>query len=148
MASKSKKYYFKKGDFNITIELKLDETMTGMPAFSASGIIQQYGEWQRCGQCLDRIKEILKDDNKTFNTIYLMWQKHHLNNMHVGTEEQEQALKDNNMSNALYEKCREYLESINMLEVMYDNKPYKYGHGWVYKEIPKNDLETIQALLK
>ena len=99
------------------------------------------------GQCLDEIAEYIK--TPLFKELYKYWKLYHLNGMHAGTKEQEQALIQwkNNGNIYNYTKACEYLKSINLYEVEHDGKPYKYGHGWIFEEIPKNDLQRIKELL-
>lgn len=41
----------------------------------------------------------------------------------------------------------EILKRNGLYEVDLDGKPYKYGHGWLYRAIPENDLKKIRAIL-
>ncbi|MDV3429125.1 MAG: hypothetical protein LIR50_19205 [Bacillota bacterium] len=95
------------------------------------------------GQNLDEIYKF-KKNNPIFKVIYEMWKKHHLNDMHAGTEKQEEALEKAGYTAWArdYEKCCEYLESVGLLE---DNG-YKFGTGWLKREIPQEDLEKIRGL--
>ena len=43
------------------------------------------------GQCLDEVAKYVKSDK--FKKIYRLWKQYHLNDMHAGTEKQEEALK-------------------------------------------------------
>lgn len=88
--------YFDKGEKvnTVTIDAELKEDNPDRPTFTASGTI-----WNKYktgtvagGQCLDTIKEYLKDTNKEFNTLFEMWQKYHLNDMRPECEHQ-RALK-------------------------------------------------------
>lgn len=104
------------------------------------------------GQCLDEILKYVQDD--TFKRIHRLWKKYHLNDMNAGTVEQENALKEAVKNGILtsygannYEKSCEYLASVGLYEVEYEGKPYKYGHGWLYRAIPEEDLQVIRYLL-
>ena len=104
------------------------------------------------GQCLDSIAKYVEND--TFKLIYKMWEKYHLNGMHAGTHAQEEALKEAVKSGKLerygannYTETCDYLKSIGLYEVEYNGKPYKYGHGWLFWEIPEEDLKQIEKLL-
>jgi hypothetical protein len=101
------------------------------------------------GQCLDTIAEYIKG-NETFDKIYHFWKLYHLNDMHAGTIEQEAAIKlwEEQGNKYDYTKVCEYLKSINIYEVNYEGKPYKYGHSWLYRAIPENDLQEIRALMQ
>lgn len=134
--SQTKKFIFKlkKNDAKAVVEI----TLTEDGVFTASGSTAHYA-----GQCLDEINKIIIP-NETFDLIYKMWKLHHLNDMHAGTEKQEQALAEKFggvNANKYTEQC-EYLESIGLL---YDNG-YKFGSGWLKREIPQADLELIKSL--
>ena len=65
--------------------------------------------------------------------------------MHAGTEIQEAALLEAGItgSAADYRKCCDYLESINLLV----DDGYKFGTGWLKREIPAEDIVEIKKLL-
>lgn len=112
--------------------------------FTASGSIWngRHSDVYCCGQCLDEIHEFIKD--KTFLEIYRLWKLYHLNDLHAGTPRQEKAIKEWKENNKYeYTKACEYLKSINL----YEDNGYKYGHGWLYEPIPKEDLDKIYKLL-
>jgi hypothetical protein len=132
----------------VIVKAELKEKEEGKPVFSASAEIwnSRKTDCICCGQCLDEVAEFVKD--KTFQKLYYFWQNYHLNDMHAGTPEQEKAIdvwKQNNVYD--YKKACEYLTAINMYEVIYEGKPYKYGHAWMYEPIPENDLAEIKSLL-
>lgn len=130
--------------------------------FSASGNI-----WNRlatdilcAGQCLDTIAKHRNElkDKETFDIIYSMWQKYHLNGMHAGTPDQEKAVKEwvEQGNKFDYTAACNMLKELGIYEVnftgatvgrYYDNETYKYGHGLVVQEIPGNDLLKIEHLL-
>lgn len=132
----------KENEVEIKIELRLNKE--NKPVLSICGNI-----WNRIhsdilagGQCLDTIAKYKK--TPLFKEIYVFWQKYHLNDMHPGTEKQEKALEDANMlDNYDYTKCCKYLKSINL----FDDSGYKYGHGFIYREIPENDLNRIKEII-
>ena len=75
--------------------------------------------------------------------------------MHAGTREQENALNEavkagkiQSRSANNYTECCEYLKSIGLYEVEFNGKMYKYGHGWLYWEIPTEDIQEIETLIK
>lgn len=124
----------------VTVELRNNND--GKPVFAASAVVynQTKTDCWTAGQCLNHIH--LNDD--TFKFIKKMWQAYHLNDMHAGTPEQEKALESCTAKDYI-ERC-EYLKSIGLYEVELDGKPYKYGHSWLYQEIPADDLNAIKAL--
>lgn len=132
----------------VTVEIELKETDKGY-CFSAMGAIhnQSRTDWLTGGQCLDNIAKYLRG-NSEFMEIYRLWKLYHLNDMHAGTREQEAAIdawkaQGNRYD---YDKVCDYLKSIGLYEVEHDGEPYKYGHKWLYWEIPADDLEKIKAL--
>lgn len=110
------------------------------------------------GQCLDTINDNCPDikANPIWQKIYRLWKLYHLNDLHAGTVEQEEALdkwyvesEDNTIQNVKgYDKACEYLKSIGLYEVEYNGKPYRYGSGWLKRDIPEEDLNQIKELLE
>lgn len=108
------------------------------------------------GQNLDEIAKYIK--TPVFQKIYTFWEKYHLNGMHPGTPEQEEAVAKWKAQGNKYDytKACEMLKSCGLYEVPLnadligtrkaDGKPYKYGHGWVISVIPEKDLEEIKKL--
>lgn len=123
---------------------KVEVELTNDNVFRASAMVTSKGELIMGGQCLDELKEMINDE--TFDTIYKMWKKHHLNDMHPGTEKQEEALTNGGYTSWAnnYTECCNYLESIGLL---IDNG-YKFGTGWLKRDISDNDIEIIKGLLK
>lgn len=158
MAAFKKIIKFGKVDFNgsgrkineVTIEIALRDTPKG-PEFTACGNVWNLKHTDIIcgGQCLDELLKFFKH-NFLFNNIYNYWKKYHLNGMHAGTPEQEEAinnyLKLNNKKYDYAEVC-DYLKSINLYEVKLDGSIYKYGHAWLYEPIPQDDLKAIRKLL-
>ena len=145
----------------ITIELIEKD---GKPVFSACGDVWniKHTDIIMGGQCLDNpiIVKHLKG-NKRFEEILDLWKKYHLNDTHAGTYEQEMCIKKNQEERNLiekrlkeenkyishYEVSCELLKNHNLYEVEVDGKPYKYGHSWLYWDIPSEDLLRIKNLL-
>lgn len=123
------------------------------------------------GQCFD---DLLNDypelkDNDVFMETYDLWSKYHLNDMHAGTPEQEEAIEEwikewkaqGNEYN--YKSACEYLKSIGLYEVPVstidletnpqfkdaeEGAMYEYGHSWLKEKIPEHDVERIESLIK
>jgi len=99
------------------------------------------------GQCLDELYPFFKND-EVFKKLYNWWKLYHLNNMHAGTLEQEQALEKVHLLGAnKYKQACEYLKSIGLYEVPYEGETYKYGHGWIYYPIPEQTLQEIKEFI-
>lgn len=137
----------------VAVEVELRETEKGKE-FSVCGKVWNHLHTDIImgGQCLDSIAKYVKND--TFKLIYKMWKKYHLNGMHAGTHAQEEALEEAVKSGKLerygannYTETCDYLKSIGLYEVEYNGKPYRYGCGWLFWEIPEEDLQQIEELL-
>lgn len=129
----------------VTVEVELDDKNV----FTASADI-----WNsrgtgiiRCGQCLDELAQYSSiKNNPKFKQVYEWWKKWHLNDMHAGTEKQEQALEDAGLTgwaNEYSNRC-DYLESIGLL---YDNG-YEFGTSWLKREIPDEIQEEMRKFIK
>lgn len=133
------------------VELTLTNTAKGLE-FSVCGTVwnQQQTDSTLGGQCLDEMLTLARDASWSGAEIALLvevvdlWRAHHLNGMHAGTPEQEKALE--NFSGDYSAKC-EHLKALGLYEVEHEGKPYKYGHGWLYRPIPAADLARIWNLL-
>ena len=126
--------------------------------FTASGNIWNHlhSSIYSGGQNLDEIAKYIK--TPLFQKIYTFWKKYHLNGMHAGTSEQEEAVAkweaEGNAYN--YTEACEMLKNRGLYEAPLtadligtrkaDGKPYRYGSGWVIENIPENDLEEIKSL--
>ena len=99
------------------------------------------------GQCLDYLQDkaekyIMPDSKRIlFNRICEIWQQYHLNDLQSGTRKQtEQLTKELHRADHYTEAC-EYLKSIDLFE----DRGYKYGHGWLCKEIPAEIVAEIMT---
>lgn len=112
------------------------------------------------GQCLDTIAEYREqlDDVDTFDVLHSLWKEWHLNGMNAGTPEQEAAIKEWEADGSTYDynAVCDMLKEKGLYEVnftgisvgrRYNNEPYKYGTGWIVREIPGNVLIQIEHLL-
>ena len=142
-----KRFRFVNDDTIATIEIDLKNNN-----FSCSGTLKN--KYYECGgQCLDEILQAFPD-NAEIKILHTLWKKYHLNDMHAGTYEQEQALEKAVNDGVLtsygannYKETCDYLKSIGLYEVIYNGKPYKYGTGWLTFDIPKHDLDVIKMLM-
>jgi hypothetical protein len=102
------------------------------------------------GQCIDTLQEFDSiKNNELFTSIYRLWKLYHLNDMHAGTIEQENAIKEwEELGNKYdYTEACNYLKSINLYEVSYNGSPYTYGHSWLFQEIPLDDVKIINQIM-
>lgn len=154
-----KTFTFGKIDFNgtgrkinkVTVDIRLDEKKEGEPVFTASASIWNSKNTDSilAGQCLDDILPYIK--SPTYKKVHRLWSLYHLNDMHAGTQEQEDAIVKYLEENKItydYTLICDFLKSVGLYEVVVNNAPYKYGHGWLYRAIPENDLQEIKNLFK
>ena len=134
----------------VTLDIELREENINKPIFSVCANVWniRHTNIVMGGQCLDELRKYVK--TPLFREIHRLWEEHHLNDLHAGTSEQEKAIEEwKEHGNAYdYSKVCEYLKSIGLYEVEYNGKPYKYGSGWIYKEIPENDLKLIKYIIE
>lgn len=128
----------------VTVTIELNDTDKG-PVFSARGSVYNGSGTDIIlgGQCLDDLKA--RVHNGIFNTIYDLWKKYHLNDMHAGTPKQEKAIRkylQETHQRYDYDLVCSFLENEGLL---IDNG-YRYGTSWLYEAIPENDLNRIKAL--
>lgn len=148
-------YNDKKRTNLVTVEITLKEDKNGRPVFSASANVwnNRKTDIYMGGQCLDTIYEDYKyqlSDLPLYEEILGLWERNHLNDLNAGTKEQTAAIEAWEAEGNKYdytEAC-EYLKSIGMYEVQQGETMYKYGHGWVYREISEDDLKAIREILK
>ena len=120
------------------------------------------------GQCLDEIlsqfSDNLKDEGvlEEFQILHSLWKNFHLNAMYAGTIEQEGALLEHfgSLDASHYKEHVEYLKSVNLYEVPWTKDvkvlgfkekdhpaTYKYGNGWLYRDIPEMEMKKIQLIM-
>lgn len=125
------------------VEVEVELSDKGV--FTASGTIWNSKKTDCVcgGQCLDEVAKHVKSDK--FKKIYRLWKQYHLNDMHAGTVRQEEALDAAGLTNYAnnYRKCCDYLESIGLLV----DDGYKFGTGWLKRDIPVEDVAEIEKLL-
>jgi len=120
--------------------------------FAASGTVWNNRETD-CymgGQCIDSLLEYLPK-NKLLKEIHDIWKEHHLNDMHAGTEEQEAHLKSLGKYQDYDWACDE-LQKANLYVVPDPRRTnetdlYRYGHGWLYREIPENVIARLKEIM-
>lgn len=131
----------------VTLELSLNEKEKGI-VFSCCCYV-----WNRIhtdivagGQCLDELVPFFKH-NKLFMEIHKLWKQYHLNDMHAGTEKQENCLKKYCIQQKCcmpsYNKQCEILKENNLL----DDGGYRYGSAWLFREIPETELNRIKEII-
>ena len=129
--------------FKLTVSMELDTDTQHRPCFRA----RAFAGARIGGQCLD---DVVCND-PLFVAIRRLWKAYHLNDMYAGTVEQEACLKAARNSGELIGsdlddevKC---LKAKRLYIVKVDGKPYRYGSGWLYRSIPKDDIKIIRRIL-
>ena len=135
-------YYGRGRKINL-VEVKVELSDKGVFTASATVWNSKKTDCVCAGQCLDEIAKHIKSDK--FKKIYRLWKQYHLNDMHAGTEKQETALIEAGLTSFAsdYRKCCNYLESIDLLV----DDGYKFGTGWLKRDIPVEDIAEIERLL-
>lgn len=111
-----------------------------------------------CGQCLDDSVQYLAKSGlrcRTLEKIVPIWKKWHLNDMCAGTVRQsdfiEQYRYDHPEWRYEYDEACEILKKHDLLydkQYLVDGKPYKYGEGWLFHEIPHEILLELIDILE
>lgn len=130
----------------ICIDYNTMDNLKDAVIFSASGCIWdvKHYDYEACGQMLDEIGGYFHQ-NKQLQRIIEIWHEYHLNDMQAGTKKQTEAVNEYLAKGNKYdysEICG-YLNSIEL----YIDKGYKYGSNWLYKPIPENILNELNAML-
>ena len=135
-------YYGRGRKINL-VEVKAELSDKGVFTASATIWNSKKTDCVCAGQCLDEVAKHVKSDK--FKKIYRLWKQYHLNDMHAGTVRQEEALEAAGFESWAndYYRCCDYLESINLLV----DDGYKFGTGWLKRDIPVEDVAEIERLL-
>lgn len=99
-------------------------------------------DYVSCGQIIDELIEYFPEKIKE---IRRLWKKYHLNDLQAGTKKQTEAIElwEAQGNKYDYTKACDYLKSINL----FDDRGYKYGHGWLYMPIEPEDLDSINKIV-
>jgi hypothetical protein len=137
----------------ITVDVRLRYDKNERPCFSASARVVCGRSYVMGGQCLD---DIYRDSfnmrsNSTFNLIYGLWKRNHLNNINAAVNEEQQKLIDefiaNGNDNDYYKVC-DYLKSIGNFSYVIDGEICNYGEKWYYRPISAEDMESINKIFE
>ena len=147
-------YYKNRKNCEVTLEVELRDIDKG-PEFSVCGNLwnSRHTDILWGGQCVDNLFEEFgkqMERPKLYAEILQLWRKYHLNGMNAGTEEQTEAVEEwKAQGNAYdYTKVCDYLKEIGLYEVEYEGTPYRYGTGWLYREIPEVSLNRIKKIIE
>lgn len=141
-----KKFVFKPGNYyRVEVDVELRENRRGYVwkdgalkdirgnEFAASAMVYRHNSFALGGQCLDYPEvldliqngKLCEEDKTIYLEIFRLWKNYHLNGMNAGCEHQ----KKGTPGGGVCPICG-----------------YRYGSAWLYREIPKKDLEAIKHL--
>lgn len=142
-------FYGRRRINEVDVTVRLEDEGKG-PVFSACADVwnARRTDIVAGGQLLDELDKFkYLGGDELFRKIRRLWKKHHLNDMHAGTPEQEKYLKEHRTWRGDYDKDCALLKEAGLYEVELDGKPYRYGERWLYRPIPEEDLAEIRKLL-
>lgn len=99
--------------------------------------IWRNGVCEFAGQCQDRVRELSKGHKADINYLLDIQKRYNLNDLCPGTKEQMDFLSQ--LGITTYNKAVEALDKANL------NTPYKYGSGWLVKELPQDVVSAIKS---
>lgn len=132
---------------DVVAHIKLEEN-DGKFVFTASCDVwnAKHTDLVMGGQCFDTVLKYCPElrDSAVFMEIVGLWRKHHLNDMHAGTEAQEAELEKWRGHAADYKADCQHLKEVGL----YEDNGYRYGTSWLYRPIPWEDLNRINQLVR
>ena len=129
-----------KEKYTVHVHLELRKDRYNRPVFSCCADCNRL---HTHGQGFDIINPHMQNST-LWKVLYKLWKKHHLNNMNAGTRKQDNFLRLEGLENAKYD---EKIDALKANGLLIDNG-YKYGTGWLYREIPSDDLALIKAFIE
>lgn len=147
-----KKITFKYDDIRLEMNIRLTETKSG-EALGISGMVyrkNKRGRWMEIGggQCLD--DEYFKEASKRsalVRKVVELWERYHLNDMHAGTEKQEDFLEKHFKDNPNERGYKASCDALDKAGLLVDDG-YKYGTNWLFRPIPEKALDDIHLILE
>lgn len=138
----------------VAVEARMEFDEKGRMKFAASADVwnSRHTDILMGGQCFDSIinewPEVKR--NPIFREVYDLWSKYHLNDMHAGTPKQEKIVDKwlKRGHRYQYEEICRVLNLLGYYEDLHEGKPYKYGTGWLFAEIPAEDQKRIKSLFQ
>lgn len=133
----------------VTLEVELKDTDMG-PVFSMCGNVwnSKRTDIVAGGQCIDELAEFEPfAEGGKYAELVGLWRRHHLNDMHSGTERQEAVLekwqKEHPDVRRTYDVDCKVLKDAQC----YKDGGYVYGTAWLNRPIPDADLAKIRKWL-
>ena len=133
----------------VTVNIELRQDKHG-PVFSASCDVwnSMRTDYVICGQCFDTVDDQIKYKRNLWDEIVELWRKHHLNDLHSGTPEQEDILVEKfGDDKQTFKIEKEYLKSVGKYETEWKGETLRYGETFVYWDIPEKDLKRIEKII-
>lgn len=131
----------KKDYENLSIVKMLDGVV-----LTISGEVRYKGHFRTGWQIIDELEYLLKADNVRWDVpkdkvarLVEIWKTYHLNDLHAGTKKQEEFIKKM-LPNYEYSNACVILKEAGI----YEDRGYKYGHGWLYAPIPDDIIEFVR----
>lgn len=134
---------------NVEIAQKNDSQLTTeLLTVNQPFVLSMSGEiWQPSGHDIDCGGQMLDEflyysGNKKLKRLIEIWKNYHLNDMIPGTEPQMEALKECESS--------DFKDRCNFLKDkgLYNDRGYKFGHGWLVRPLPSKILPEVQDLVQ
>lgn len=92
-------------------------------------------------------------DTDKIETFLNYWDQWHLNDLTAGSPAQERYLAEHPIEykypQSHYDAACQALESAELNpdpDFIYNDKPYKYGHAWLFTKIPDDVIEFLDSL--
>ena len=138
----------------VEVTMELRPTKNG-PELSVCGDVwnSRHTDIVMGGQCLDELLGLV--DSPLMRSIRGLWKRNHLNAMDAAATDEQRAAVDEykaecarNRKGYEYDEACAYLKKRNLFEVaLPDGTKAKYGHGWYYRPISAEDMESIEWCL-
>lgn len=133
----------------VTLDIRLRDTDKG-PVFSMCGNVWNARRTDviTCGQCIDELTEFeqFAEGGKYAELVWL-WRRHHLHDMHAGTERQEAVLEKWQKEHPGVRRTYDVECGVLKDARCHTDRGYVYGSAWLYRPIPEDDLAKIRKWL-
>lgn len=108
--------------------------------------------WGGCGQInmhAPKITDLAPGWTESMlREFFEIWGRWHLNDMNAGSPRQEAFLRGHPEIKGYDKACKALADAGLNPDAEYDygGKPYSYGHGWIYEEVPTEVIEFLDNL--
>ena len=154
---------------NVTLRIELkkkDGTFNGTDgkkytnplalSMSASVWNQNHSDSVQSGQMNDTLEKALSKNEFTpvglthseMKRLLNIWDKHHLNDVTAGNDRQNEILEKhgNDLNKNDFDSHYDYAQALLKKHNANPHKGYHYGHSWLYKPIPQDDINFIRQM--